>query len=105
MYEYVTVTALCIGQYQASVVRIEDGILLARHVDFRFFSLDLRRFVIDLIMHPRQKLRGSCSEPSSAPELERTEMTSPISHTQDCIRILLELLKRDSRLGRDLIAH
>jgi hypothetical protein len=103
MYEYAMVANLCIGQYQASVVRIEDGVLLlARRIDVRLFPLDLRRLMINLTMHLRQKLRRRCSEPPPATKLERPKMAAPVRRTQDRIRVLLELFEGDSRLGRDL---
>jgi hypothetical protein len=68
-YKLVT-DSLRFGQNQSSVVRIEDGILLARRIDLGCVSLDLRRLMIDLVVYLGQKCRSCGREPSPAAELE-----------------------------------
>lgn len=57
---------LRIRQYQPPVIRIVDRVHLPRRIDLAFMPLELRRLVIDLIMHLRQKGRRGCSEPPPA---------------------------------------
>jgi hypothetical protein len=95
--------ALCIRQYQAAIVRVEDGVLLlTRRVNRLRFPFDLRRLMVDFIMHLCQELRRRCSEPPPATELERPQMATPIRRAQDCVRVLLELLEGNSSFGRYL---
>lgn len=68
MYKYGAV--LCVGQYQASVVRVVDGVVLLRRIDLGSLHLGLRHLVVDLFMHLRQERRGRRRKPSPTTQLE-----------------------------------
>jgi hypothetical protein len=71
MYNFATGSSLlCFWEYQPSVVRIKDGILLARRIDVRLVPLNLGRIMIDLIMYLCQKRRRCRRKPSPATKLK-----------------------------------
>jgi hypothetical protein len=79
---YIRFHPLRVRQNQASMVRIEHGILLPWpfHINsnLHVFSLAPRRNMIDLLMHLCQKCRRGRCEPASAAELERSQVPTPV---------------------------
>lgn len=77
------------------MVRIENRILFPWCVELFRLPLYPRRLVVNFIVHFGQEGRGGRGEPAAPAELERTEVTTPVSGAQEGVRVLFEFLVGD----------